>query len=106
MGFFKLGEIDSHTATHFLYYGGFPIILFKAIQFGKAIKLQSAVNDLAFGKGVQVNLPQGIEGGGIKGFILGVFYFFIVVFIWKYVCELLYILFKYFESNIKEGESN
>ncbi|MFL0247212.1 hypothetical protein [Candidatus Clostridium stratigraminis] len=104
--FFRLGENDVFSIVHFLYYMGFPIILFKAFQFGKAIKLQSIVNKVGMGN---VNIdPSNFNMYGItwfdsfKGFIGGIIYFVVIIIIWKLICELIFVLFKFFESNTRK----
>ena len=104
MRFFKLGETDSYTVIHFLYYTGFPIIVHKSIEFGKAMKVKAVLarmdiipsnfNAEAF------NSPFAI----IKGLFLGTIYFIISMLIWRFICELLIILFRYFESNTKKSD--
>lgn len=104
--FFKLGENDVFSIVHFLYFIGFPIILFKAFQFGKAIKLQSIVNKAQMGN---INIdPRNFNMYGItlfdsiKGFIGGIIYFVVIIIVWKLICELLFVFFRYFESNTKK----
>lgn len=104
MGLFKLGESDAYTVTHFLYYAGIPFIGYKAIQFGKDVNLKKAVSKgiLAVQNG---NIERMMKGPSVYGssIFLAILYLFIVLIIWKLVCELILIAFKYFESNTKEN---
>lgn len=105
--FFRLGENDVFSIVHFLYYIGFPIIIFKAFQFGKAMKLQSIVNKVGMGT-ININ-PTNFNMYGItwldsfKGLIGGVVYFVVIIVAWKLICELIYVLFRYFESNTRKN---
>ncbi len=108
MGLFKLGESDAYTVTHFLYYIGMPIVAYKAIQFGKAVNMQKAMSKGFSGiqnGNIESAVQQALEGPSvsISSIFLGMLYFFIVLIIWKLVCELILIAFKYFESNTKEN---
>lgn len=104
MGFLKLGESDAYTVTHFLYYIGMPVVAYKAIQFGKDTNLKKAIRE-----GASVirngNIEQVIDGPSVyvSAVFLGILYLFIVMIIWKFICELILIAFKYFESNTKEN---
>lgn len=104
--FFRLGENDIFSIVHFLYYIGFPIILFKAFQFGKVIKLQSVANKIGMGS-ININ-PTNFNMFGVtwfdslKGFIGGAVYFVISIIAWRLICELIFVFFRYFESNTRK----
>lgn len=104
--FFRLGENDVFSIVHFLYYIGFPIILFKAFQFGKAIKLQSIATKIGIGS---ININQAnfkmfspTWFDSFKGFISGLLYLIVILIAWKLICELILIFFRYFEGNTKK----
>lgn len=104
--FFRLGENDIFSIAHFLYYIGFPIILFKAFQFGKEMKLQSVVNKVGMGT-ISIN-PTNLNMFGVtwfdslKGLIGGAVYFVVIILAWKLICELILVFFRYFESNTRK----
>lgn len=104
--FFRLGENDICSIVHFLYYIGFPIILFKAFQFGKGIKLQSVVNKVGMGtislNPTNLNLLGATWFDSLKGWIGGAVYFVVIIAAWKLICELIFVLFRYFESNTRK----
>lgn len=112
MEFFKLGENDGKSIMHFLYYIGFPVIFYKAIEFGKSIRMQGIVgklqnmqlNNFGFGNTQQINIFKGSALGNIKAVIFGIIYFIIICIIWKFICELLLIIIRYFESNTNKEE--
>jgi hypothetical protein len=104
--FFRLGENDIFSIVHFLYYIGFPIILFKAFQFGKEMKLQGVVNKIGVGT-IKIN-PTNLNMFGVtwfdslKDLIGGAVYFVVIIIAWKLICELIFVFFRYFESNTRK----
>lgn len=104
MRFFKLGETDSYTVIHFLYYTGLPVIAHKSIEFGKAMKVKTVLARMDF-------IPSNFNAEAfnspftiIKGLFLGTLCFVISMLLWRFICELLIILFRYFESNTKKND--
>lgn len=104
--FFRLGENDIFSIVHFLYYIGFPIILFKAFQFGKQMKIQSVINKANMGdisiNPNNLNMISATWFDSFKGFIGGIVFFVVIIIAWKLICELIYVFFRYFESNTRK----
>lgn len=97
---FQIGEIPSKILITILFYTGFIPILYKSVLFGKTVYLTHTyqktikVGDWYTGEEVN-NLPLGI--------FQGVILFLIAVVIWKVVCEIIFIVVRYFEKSINEG---
>lgn len=92
---FKFGEISSKVLITVLFYTGIIPIIHKSIAFGKTVYLSNTyqrtvkVGDYYTEKEVN-NLLLGV----FEGLVL----FIVLVIFWKVVCELLYIIIRYFEK--------
>lgn len=104
MTFFKLGKMVSHKAISILFYVGFIPLIAQSYTLGKNIyktntysqSIQLNQNGPAMFTGREVNnAPLGILGGLIS--------FVVMVVIWKIICELLIILFRYFEADMNKN---
>ena len=100
--FFKLGNLNSIKAISILFYAGLIPLIVQSYIIGKYIYLtntyMSSVNTIRDGQtwltGQEVNnAPLGLLGGVVS--------FVVQLVIWKMVCELLIIFFRYFEMNTK-----
>ncbi len=96
---FKFGEITSKTLVTILFYTGILPIIYQSIEFGKTVYLNNFVEitvkngDWYTGKEIN-NLPLGI--------FQGVIVFLISIIIWKVICEIIFIMVRYFEINSRQ----
>lgn len=92
---YQFGEISSKLLISLLFYTGIIPILYKSTAFGKSVYLHNTyettirVGDYYTGKEVN-NQPLGV--------FAGVVFFLIAIIIWKIVCELIFIIIRYFEQ--------
>ncbi|SHH81757.1 DUF4282 domain-containing protein [Desulfosporosinus lacus] len=104
MSFFKLGEMVSYKAISILFYVGFIPLIAQSYMLGKNIyetntyskSIQVNQNGQIWLTGQEVNnIPLGILGGLVS--------FIVTMIIWKIICELLIIVFRYFEAGTNKN---
>lgn len=70
------------------------------------MKLQSVVNKIGMGtislNPANLNLVGATWFDALKGWIGGVVYFVVIIIVWKLICELILVFFRYYESNTRK----
>ncbi|EGW39470.1 hypothetical protein DOT_2523 [Desulfosporosinus sp. OT] len=101
---FIFGKITSFRAITILFYFGLLPLIVPSFYMGNFIyltntystEIQTSFNGQLMSTFQDVNnVPLGVIGGVVTFIILSI--------IWKMVCELLIILFKYFETNTQKN---
>ncbi len=98
--FTNFGEITSKKAIAILFYlGTFPIIT-NSYLFGKEIYLSHQYEQQIVARINGTNhYTSRIVNNTPLGILSGIIAFIIIFFIWKIICELALIFFRYFENN-------
>lgn len=104
MNIFILGKITSFRAITILFYFGLLPLIVPSFYMGNFIYLTNTYStpiETSFnGQPISTfqdvnNVPMGVIGGVVTFIILSI--------LWKMVCELLIILFKYFETDTRKN---
>ena len=100
--FLKLGNLSVHKIITMLMYIGILPIFVKSYSIGKAIYLTHTYTKMvSYMEGGQNWYTDRRVNNIYLGMLSGIIYFVIYIIIWKLICELLLVLFRYFESRNK-----
>ena len=102
-GFLSLGKWSVNRIIHYLFYAGMIPIAFQAYTFGKFLYLNNTYLKGAsyIQDGQQVYTDYPVPHAPL-GFFGAIAFFIVGLLIWKLTCELLLIMFRFFESNTKK----